>query len=380
MRAPGKIGGAGIDPVLFRSVHRTHREHAVGAGRRSRDVSDDTAPIWDRLANFVGKVEYAGDWNLSPEWYGTQGGGWGRSTGQVVFEDVSCSGRVTVTAHPASSFPGEGRAEWRVLRFNEKTRQSVARIVDGVVDPRCLATEYLKTVVAVIAAVTGARETSRAETTSTTSAEQLATLCIGIGGGSIVMFLRAYFPELVIDSVEIDPVVVSAARCMGADFDIILEDANTFVTGRLPGTSAVPDGTPSSSSNPPYELVYIDAFDGDDCVPKDLCGSDFAGRVASELSVTGTLVVNLHADDPNWQRTARVYHTAIGGQSFTCTCKTQGNVILCCTRAPGLVSALGASDEEAQRQLRAFASSTYFGRSLPFRCGDRVTEGYSRVM
>ncbi len=330
------------------------------------DAVDDAPSTWERVANYLGKVDYQGDWNLSPEWFGTQGGGWGRNEGQVVFEEVSCSGRVTVTAHPASPLPGEGVAEgeveWRVLRFNDKTRQSVARIVKGKVDAGCLATEYLKTVAAVFAAVLGSRSQAPPDGV-------MPTLCIGVGGGSMVLFLNKYFPELCVQSVEIDPVVVSAARLMGADFDMIIADANEFVVG---SSTRSDDG---SNGTGPYEFVYIDAFDGDDRVPGDLCGEDFARRLGSELSSTGTLILNLHADDGNWQRTARVFRDAVGGVAFTCTCKTQGNVVLCCTRgleAPGT--------DRLERLCRAWASKTYFQRELPFRCGERVTEGFSPVV
>ncbi|MCO5570267.1 hypothetical protein L7F22_023986 [Adiantum nelumboides] len=86
-----------------------------------------------------------GNWVFSPEWWGTQGRGWGRNLGNTVFEQPSEKGNglVSVTAHPASSSGLEdwpelskllhGRqvtnCEWRVLRFNHETRQSVAKIV-----------------------------------------------------------------------------------------------------------------------------------------------------------------------------------------------------------------------------------------------------------
>lgn len=46
-----------------------------------------------------------GDWTSSPEWWGTQNGGWGRGPGLAVFDELSASGngRVCVTAHPTAS-------------------------------------------------------------------------------------------------------------------------------------------------------------------------------------------------------------------------------------------------------------------------------------
>ena len=82
--------------------------------------------------------------------------------------------QVTVTSHPASPVSlspqdvlaepargqlsakalAEARHEWRVLRFNSVTRQSVCRVVTtagtipALAVPVCVATEYLKTMLA----------------------------------------------------------------------------------------------------------------------------------------------------------------------------------------------------------------------------------------
>jgi len=270
-----------------------------------------------------------------------------------------------------------------LTRAPRRSLTRLARIADGRVDTTTLATEYLKTVVAVIGAVVFGEEAEGAE-----EAEEFAAypaLCIGVGGGSIVMFLESYFPELDIDAVEVDPVVVAAASAMGvAPPDairkpIVVQDAATYV------------GSAASKGN--YELVYIDAFDGDDCVPEALCGEDFARKVADDLSATGTLVMNLHEDDGNWRETARVFADAVVGQrgegkrgegkrgegkrgergvAFTCTCKRQGNVVLAASRR-----AVGLPEAEL---LRLRASYSYFSRGLPFRIGDRVVEGLSDVL
>ena len=46
-----------------------------------------------------------GDWRFSPEWWGSQGHGWGRNEGSTLFSHASCksNGIVTVTSHPAST-------------------------------------------------------------------------------------------------------------------------------------------------------------------------------------------------------------------------------------------------------------------------------------
>lgn len=228
-------------------------------------------------------------WNYSPEWYGTQGGGWGRDAGVTVFSAQSrCgNGHVTVTAHPASykglssasassgtrtSSPSSSSSsassgsedptwqwdEWRVLRFNGITRQSVNRVMvtrpvlpadaattagaaaeEGgtqeqqqqppqavkqgtvVVQPACLAQEYLKTVAAATAALLGlqrllpagrdaAATTSSSRPGSALSSSRISSgsssdgqhgspgclraLFIGVGGGTFPLFMAHHFP------------------------------------------------------------------------------------------------------------------------------------------------------------------------------------------
>lgn len=43
-------------------------------------------------------------------------------------------------------------------------------------------------------------------------AQPCRVLCIGLGGGTLPLFLAHHFPGMVIDVVEIDPVVIAAAQ------------------------------------------------------------------------------------------------------------------------------------------------------------------------
>lgn len=115
-----------------------------------------------------------GHWEHSPEWWGTQAGGWGHDSGRTLFSHHSQCGngevrhdqcwsepasssftvsyfQITVTAHGASPPSStELEQQWRVLRF-DNTRQSVARVLLNPkslvpqADATCLAFEYLKT-------------------------------------------------------------------------------------------------------------------------------------------------------------------------------------------------------------------------------------------
>lgn len=155
--------------------------------------------IPERLPSLRATID-AGSWELSPEWWGTEAGGWGRTAGTVLFRQrsLAANGEITVTAHPASPLPDTihpgAPQEWRVMRFNGVTRQSVARVCVPASSPpqawpHVLAFEYLKTMAAATAALSGALWDADACTTP------LRVLCVGVGGGSLPLFLSHQFPH-----------------------------------------------------------------------------------------------------------------------------------------------------------------------------------------
>ncbi|GJP50320.1 hypothetical protein CLOM_g9451 [Closterium sp. NIES-68] len=342
-----------------------------------------------------------GRWDLSPEWWGTQAGGWGRGPGDEVFLQRSDwgNGTVTVTSHPASDEGaeewGEGggvrtlRHEWRVLRFNDATRQSVARVstvaVDVTVDgergvttgrggeggaagkwggegerrrvvlqrqqPNCLAFEYLKSMAA--AALTSCHLHQPHLLASSEAPPRLHVLCLGLGGGSLPLFLANTLPSALIDAVEIDPAVITAATqhmgfpawavratpqsCSGpkAAADALAvdqeaaaaaavtaaerllwhdvyervavynEDAVSFVAR---AAEQIGDQADGEGRWEPYDLVLVDVFDGSDETPPELLDRNgpFLRALARVVHPRhGTLVMNVHADVPSpslWER------------------------------------------------------------------------------
>ncbi|KAL0018982.1 hypothetical protein WJX79_006878 [Trebouxia sp. C0005] len=283
-----------------------------------------------------------GHWKYSPEWWGTQAGGWGHDSGTVVFAQNShCgNGEVTVTAHiasPLSDLDSAEQQQWRVLRFND-TRQSVSRValqhnshtLQASAD--CLAFEYLKTMASAGAAVIGltgklgaclSELPTLAATSPATSRFQsdpleqrldkgrglpqglgacdtrhhtsCRALCIGLGGGSLPNFLSHHFPGLVVDAVELDPTVVTAAtQCMGLPYSrsnlrLHTADAADYV---LNLASQVHKGLAE-----PLDIVFIDAFDGNDDIPDCFCDpdSEVLEALATALHpVHGSIIMNVH--------------------------------------------------------------------------------------
>ena len=75
------------------------------ATRSNGDTSDS------RSVSACASASDPGSWELSPEWWGSQGGGWGRSAGELCFQQRSNHGNgwVTVTAHETQEVRRAGR-------------------------------------------------------------------------------------------------------------------------------------------------------------------------------------------------------------------------------------------------------------------------------
>lgn len=104
--------------------------------------------------------------------------------GTVLYEEASAHNTIVVT---------EEENGLRVLRFGKDgVRQSVVK--PG--DPDYLGLPYVQVALVGLAL----------------SEETRRVLVIGIGGGTLPMFLRKYYPNAAIDAVDIDPEVVEVAK------------------------------------------------------------------------------------------------------------------------------------------------------------------------
>ena len=106
-------------------------------------------------------------------------------------------------------------------------------------------------------------------------------LMVGLGGGAFSTLLRRHYPALWIDALEIDPVVVEAAKKFFAvredpRFRIRIEDGADFI-GRTLNS---------------YDVIFLDAHTGD-AIPQHLASAEFFSRVRLKLSSGGVAVINL---------------------------------------------------------------------------------------
>lgn len=115
-------------------------------------------------------------------------------------------------------------------------------------------------------------------------------LVVGLGGASLSKALLAQFPELQVDSIELDPEIVKLAhqyffyreseRCRS-----IVLDAREFL----------------EKNNSTYDLIVLDAFDGLE-IPGPLRTVQFYGLVKKHLNPGGVVVANLHCNSGNYDR------------------------------------------------------------------------------
>ncbi len=117
-----------------------------------------------------------------------------------------------------------------------------------------------------------------------------ACLVVGLGGGAMVRFLNHFFPEVLVDVVDIDPVIVAVAE-------------KYFGTGPRPGTRIfVEDGFEYlRRTTERYDVIYMDAFlkpgAGTDPtgVPLRLKTIEFFQSLHRRLRPGGLVVFNVNA-------------------------------------------------------------------------------------
>ncbi|XP_071736315.1 uncharacterized protein [Rutidosis leptorrhynchoides] len=294
------------------------------------------------------RIEDEGDWCYSTEW-------WGNDDDDTVFSSHSDYGNGVVSVVSShSSRPnnsqwyktenwlsqryaelhprGEPNArfrvlgyEWRTLRFNDVTRQSTAKVMLAYKEsdscsvflrqePHCLAVPYLKSMVSAgLASILCNYDLLSCVYGTNT----LKVLCIGHGGGSLPLFLASKIPGAIIDIVEIDPIVIFAStQAMGfpaystmnksglrshSKPDLIDEVLWKGVHERLHLYEADAEHFMTKNTTV-YDMVFVDAYDGEDIFPHKLWDPDslFLKALSERLHPEhGTVVVNLHSDADN---------------------------------------------------------------------------------
>ncbi|GLU08235.1 hypothetical protein SLE2022_251590 [Rubroshorea leprosula] len=297
------------------------------------------------------RTEDEGDWFYSSEWWGSDSES--EYHGNTVLRSTSSKGNgvVSVLAYPSSRpnkvywtetekwlqqryaqiHPGYEQDQpfrilgyqWRVLRFNDNTRQSTVKIMAAyretepgsiflMQQSHCLAVPYLKSMVAVgLSTLASCGYDLNAAVRGKT---RMHILCIGHGGGSLPLFLASKIKGAIIHVVEIDPLVISSSiQAMGFPaFSIMTPSGERAMSKPSILDEVLWKGIQERlylyesdaeqfvlENNNLYDMVFIDAYDGDDIFPRKLWDPDslFLRSLRDQLHPEhGTVVVNLHSD------------------------------------------------------------------------------------
>lgn len=149
-------------------------------------------------------------------------------------------------------------------------------------------------------------------------------LIIGLGGGTLPITLSSIDENISIDSVELDPAVISVAKShfgftpndKSKAFD---GDARIFVRQKI-------------RENHSYDIVIIDAFERD-YIPEHLLTREFLQQVKQILRPGGTLAANTYGASRFSEHEAATYQSVFGDGVYQLDLDS-GNRLLFTTNGP----------------------------------------------
>ena len=182
-------------------------------------------------------------------------------------------------------------------------------------------------------------------------------LVVGLGGGTLPMFLRAHYPAATIDVAEIDPEVVDVAK----KFFGFVEDEHM--------RAHVGDGREFIEKAPPgdYDIIFLDAFGARE-VPRHLTTREFLRITRRALRSNGVVVSNVWrpASNPLYGSMVRTYQEAFEELLILDVPGDVNNVFLALPRVQPL----------RQGELALLARKVSTAKRFRFDLGDLVEYGF----
>lgn len=251
----------------------------------------------------------------------------GRAQSTVLYERESPFGPVIVTEERGL----------RTLWFEKGgARQTVVKTGD----PAHLELPYARTAFAGLALCTGPRR----------------VLVVGLGGGTLPMFLHHYYPAAQIDAVDINPDVVKVAR----EFFGFRDDDRM--------RAHVADGRAFiERTTEPYDLIFLDAF-GADSVPPSLTTREFLAAVRRAVRPDGVVVGNVwdRSFNPLFDSMVRTYQEVFR-ELYVLDVPHAGNRILVALPRPQALT---------REQFAALAGGVSTGQRFRFDLAECVRFGF----
>ncbi|MCF8077849.1 MAG: fused MFS/spermidine synthase [Desulfobacterales bacterium] len=189
------------------------------------------------------------------------------------------------------------KADRRYLRFGAADNGYQSSI--SLSDPEAVPMEYIR---AAMLGMVMAPEPER-------------VLMVGLGGGAFTSLLRRHFPNLWIDAVEIDPVVVEAA---GKFFNV--REDERFRIYVEDGAKFIQDAQSS------YDLILLDAYSGEG-VPEKLVSREFFQAVKTKMNEGGVVAANLWQQGRREEAIAGAFHSVFA-QSACIRTQDRQNLVL----------------------------------------------------
>jgi spermidine synthase len=188
---------------------------------------------------------------------------------------------------------------------------------------------------------------------------QEKVLIVGLGGGSMVHFLKRYDPGLSVDVVEIDPVIVRIADEL---FNVRSEGRVRIVTA---------DGVDYlESTQEKYDVIYLDAFlrpspDTDRTgVPLALKTSRFYQQIQERLTPRGIVVCNLNSHAESREDIKTIATTF--AQTYVYEVSNSSNLVVVASPSPRRMppAEMAAAAEQLDRRFGTSFSFQQMARRL----------------
>ena len=246
----------------------------------------------------------------------------------VLYEKASAFSTIVVT---------EEEHGLRALRFGKSgVRQSVVKLGD----PDHLALPYVQVALVGLALL---EEPSR-------------FLVVGLGGGTLPMFLRKHYPNAAIDVVDIDPDVVEVAKkFFGFREDRLMnvhvDDGRQFI----------------EKIREPYDVIFLDAF-GSNSIPAHLTTQEFLQAVRRAVTPGGVVVGNVwgRLANPLYDPMVRTYRDVFDELIILDVRGAENRILLALLRKQPL----------NRDELTQMARKVSVTKQLPFDLGDPVKYGF----
>jgi spermidine synthase len=187
--------------------------------------------------------------------------------------------------------------------------------------------------------------------------EPKRVLIVGLGGGTLPMFLRKHYPKMQIDIVDIDPAVVEVAK----KYFGFKEDDNM--------KAYVKDGRKFIEENKdPYDIIFLDAF-GADNIPYDLATKEFLQGVRKAVGPKGIVIANIWDTAYNklFDSMVRTYQDVFDDVYTVAVKHGSGNVI---------VLALPRKEELKKDFLVQQAKKIEKDKKYPMALNEFIADGY----